>query len=364
MPPAASPPAFSSAAASVPPRERPPVRCRRRAPADEPRPDPALRPAALKTLLRLVLGRFAALAVTLAAVSGAIFLVLDVLPGDPAAIMLGTAAREDTLAALRAELGLDRPAPARYLAWVAGLATGDLGTSITYHVPVAGLVAERLAVTLPLALISLALVAALALPLGLAAAARRGRATDRLVLVFSQLGVALPNFWIGLLLVLAFATSLRWFPAGGFPGWGAGIGAGLHALVLPAVALALPQAAVLARVTRSSALEVVGRDFARTARAKGLDGAAVLRRHVAPNALIPVLTILGLQFSFLVAGAVLVENVFNLPGLGRLAYQALAQRDLPVVRTVVLLLAALVIVVNGLVDLVQLAVDPRLRSGR
>lgn len=315
-------------------------------------------------MLRLVLARLVGLALTLAAVSVAIFLVLDVLPGDPAAIMLGTSAREDTLAALRAELGLDRPAPARYLGWVSGLATGDLGTSTTYHVPVAGLVAERLAVTLPLALLALALVAALALPLGLAAAARRGRWTDRLVMVFSQLGVALPNFWIGLLLILAFATGLRWFPAGGFPGWGAGPAAALHALVLPAIALALPQAAVLARVTRSSALDVVGQDFVRTARAKGLDPGTVLRRHVAPNALIPVLTILGLQFSFLVAGAVLVENVFNLPGLGRLAYQALAQRDLPVIRTVVLLLAALVIAVNGLVDLLQLLVDPRLRGVR
>lgn len=312
-------------------------------------------------MLRLVLVRLGSLLVTLAAVSGAIFLVLDVLPGDPAAIMLGTAAREDTLAALRSELGLDRPAAARYLAWVAGLAAGDLGTSTTYHVPVAGLVAERLAVTLPLALLSLALVAALALPLGLLAAARRGRLADRMVLVFSQLGVALPNFWIGLLLVVAFATTLRWFPAGGFPGWSAGAGPALHALVLPALALALPQAAVLARVARSSALEVIGQDFSRTARAKGLSTGAVLARHVAPNALIPVLTILGLQFSFLVAGAVLVENVFNLPGLGRLAWQALAQRDLPVIRTVVLMLAALVIVVNALVDLAQIVADPRLR---
>jgi peptide/nickel transport system permease protein len=216
-------------------------------------------------------------------------------------------------------------------------------------------------VTLPLALLALALVAALALPLGLLAAARRGHLADRLVLVFSQVGVALPNFWIGLLLVVAFATTLRLFPAGGFPGWGAGAGAALHALVLPALALALPQAAVLTRVARSSALEVIGRDFTRTARAKGLAAGAVLARHVAPNALVPVLTILGLQFSFLVAGAVLVENVFNLPGLGRLAFQALAQRDLPVIRTVVLLLAALVIVVNALVDLAQLLADPRLR---
>ena len=312
-------------------------------------------------MLRLVLGRLTSLVATLAAVSLAIFLILEVLPGDPAAIMLGTAAREDTLAALRQELGLDRPALERYVVWVVGLLQGDLGTSMTYRMPVATLVAERLAVTLPLSLMAIAISTALAIPLGVAAAAHRDRWIDRAVLVFSQLGVAVPNFWLGLLFILLFSTWLGWFPAGGFPGWGAGVVPAMKSLLLPAVALALPQAAVLTRVTRSATLEVIGADFVRTARAKGVSQKITLRRHVVPNALIPVTTILGLQLSFLVAGAILVENVFNLPGLGRLAYQALAQRDLVVIKDVVLIFAGLVIVVNFLVDLGYLALDPRLR---
>jgi peptide/nickel transport system permease protein len=313
-------------------------------------------------VLRLLGSRLVSLALTLLVVSAAIFLVLEVLPGDPAAIMLGTSAREDTLAALRTELGLDRPAWERYTAWIGGLATGDLGRSITYGTPVAELVADRLAVTVPLAALAIVMAVAMGVPLGIAAAARRDRAVDRSVLVFSQLGVAVPNFWLGLLFILLFSTKLGWLPAGGFPGWSAGLGPALRALVLPAIALALPQAAVLARVTRSAALEVIGADFVRTALAKGLSERRILARHVIPNTLVPVATILGLQLSFLLAGAILVENVFTLPGLGRLAYQALAQRDLVVIRNVVLILSGLVIVVNFCVDLAYGVLDPRLRT--
>jgi peptide/nickel transport system permease protein len=277
--------------------------------------------------------------------------------------MLGTSAREDTLAALRQELGLDRPVLERYLLWAGGLLHGDLGISITYRMPVATLVRERLSVTVPLSLLAILLSTAIALPLGVAAAARRDKPLDRAVLVFSQVGVAVPNFWIGLLFILLFSTSLGWFPAGGFPGWDAGVGPALRALLLPAIALALPQAAVLTRVTRSATLEVIGADFVRTARAKGVDRRGILWRHVVPNALIPVTTILGLQLSFFFGGAILVENVFNLPGLGRLAYQALAQRDLVVIKDVVLIFSGLVIVVNFVVDFGYMVLDPRLRSG-
>jgi peptide/nickel transport system permease protein len=306
--------------------------------------------------------RAASLALTLLAVSAAIFLILDVLPGDPAAIMLGTSARPDTLAALRAELGLDQPALWRYLAWLGGLLHADFGMSVTYSLPVRNLIAERLAVTLPLAAIALLIVVAFALPLGVAAAARRGRTLDFLATILSQVGVAVPNFWLGLIFILVFATGLGWLPAGGFPGWDAGFWNGIRSLILPAFALALPQAAVLTRVVRSATLEVIGADFVRTARAKGVSSSRTLIRHVVPNALIPVATIVGLQLSFLIAGAILVENVFNLPGLGRLAFQALAQRDLVVMRTVILVLAAIVIGVNALVDLAHLFLDPRLRS--
>ncbi|MBB4003912.1 ABC transporter permease [Aurantimonas endophytica] len=313
-------------------------------------------------MLRMIAWRLAGLVVTLLAVSVAVFLVMDVLPGDPAAIMLGTSVRPDTLAALRLELGLDRPLPLRFAAWIGGVLAGDLGTSTTYGVPVAGLILDRLAVTLPLALMAIVLSIALALPLGILAASRRGSAWDVLATGAAQIGVATPNFWVGILLILVFASTLGIMPSGGFPGWDAGILPALAALTLPAVALALPQAGVLTRVTRSAVLDVLHEDFVRTARAKGLTRRAALWRHAVPNALLPVVTVIGLQFTFLIAGAVLVENVFGLPGLGRLAFQALQQRDLIVMQDVVLLMAALVIVVNFLVDLSYLVLDPRLRA--
>jgi peptide/nickel transport system permease protein len=259
-------------------------------------------------------------------------------------------------------MGLDQPLMLRYGKWLLGAATGDLGQSYTYGVPVAGLIVERLAVTLPLAFFAIVLSVAIAIPLGVAAAARRGGMIDILASIFAQMGVAVPGFWVGLLLIILFSTTLGIMPAGGFPGWGNGLWPALKALVLPALALALPQAAVLTRVTRTAMLDVLHEDFIRTARAKGLPRRSVLWRHVVPNALVPVLTILGLQFTFLVAGAVLIENVFNLPGLGRLAYQALGQRDIIVMQDVTLFFAGLVVIVNFLIDLSFLAIDPRLRT--
>ncbi|RDJ16991.1 ABC transporter permease [Rhizobium grahamii] len=314
-------------------------------------------------MISLLSRRLVGLIVTLAIVSLLIFVVMDLLPGDPASIMLGTSASPETLANLRHELGLDQPLLWRYGEWLAGVYRGNLGQSYTYGVPVAGLILERLAVTLPLALIAIALSVAIAIPLGALAAAHRGGAPDVVASIFSQVGIAVPGFWVALLLIMLFSTALGWMPAGGFPGWGSGIWPALKALVMPAIALALPQAAVLTRVTRSAVLETLHEDFTRTALAKGLSKRRVLWCHVVPNALVPVLTILGLQFTFLVAGAVLVENVFNLPGLGRLAYQALSQRDIIVMQDVVLFFAGLVIVMNFIVDLSYLAIDPRLRKG-
>lgn len=313
-------------------------------------------------MIAILIRRIASLIVTLLVVSLLIFVVMDLLPGDPASVMLGTSASPETLAALQKQLGLDQPLPVRYLAWLAGVFRGDLGQSYTYGVPVAGLMAERLAVTLPLALIAVVMSVGLAIPLGVTAARRRNGAVDHLIGLISYIGIAVPAFWVGLLLIIAFSTMLGWMPAGGFPGWDAGVFEGLKALVLPAVALALPQAGVLTRVARTAVIEVMSEDFVRTARAKGLSESLSVWRHAVPNALVPVVTMLGMQFTFLIAGAVLVENVFNLPGLGRLAYQALSQRDLIVMQDVVLFFAALVIVVNFLVDLVYLAIDPRLRT--
>jgi peptide/nickel transport system permease protein len=312
----------------------------------------------------ILVRRLASLLLTLFVASAAIFAVMDVLPGDPAAVRLGTSARPDTLAALRASLGLDRPAPVRYAAWLEGAVTGNLGTSATYNVPVSGLIAGRLSVTLPLTAGAVVLSILLALPLGIGAAARRGGLLDAMAALFAQASTALPNFWIGLLLILVFAAHFGWLPSGGFPGWTGtgGVPAALAALLLPALALALPQAGILTRVARGAMLETLGEDFVRTARAKGLGQSAVLLGHALRNAFPPILTVLGLQLSYLVAGSVLVETVFALPGLGRLAVQAFSQRDITVVEDVVLVFAALVILVNFAVDLAHLALDPRLRE--
>ena len=305
--------------------------------------------------------RLLILLATLLAASLVVFAVLQVLPGDPAAIILGTGARPDTLAALHRKLGLDAPLALRYLRWIGGMLTGDFGVSYTYSVPVRELVAERITVSLPLALMAIVLSTAIAIPVGVLSAARRGRAADAAMMGVAQIGVAIPNFWLGLLLILLFAIRLSWLPANGFPGWSNGAWPALRALILPALALALPQGAILARVTRAAVIDTLGEDFVRTARAKGLTRRAALWRHAVPNALVPVVTLIGLQFSFLLAGTVIVENVFTLPGLGRLVFQAIAQRDLITVQDLVVLLAGSVILVNFLVDLVAAWIDPRLR---
>jgi peptide/nickel transport system permease protein len=313
-------------------------------------------------MLTFIVRRALVLLATLIVASAAIFVVLEVLPGDPALLILGLEAQDDTLAALRAQMGLDRPPLERYFAWIAGMAVGQTGVSHTYAVPVGELIAARLEVTIPLALLAFAASSLLAVPLGMFAATRRNRPGDYGVMTFSQIGMAMPNFWFAIMLILLFAVALDWFPATGFPGWQAGLAAGLWALVLPATALALPEAAILARVTRSAVLETLGADYVRTARAKGLTERRVLWRHVLRNALIPMTTILGLQFAFLLAGAIVVENVFALPGLGRLIFQAVSQRDVVVVRDVVMLLVALVVLVNFIIDIVYGLIDPRPRS--
>ncbi|WP_394691302.1 ABC transporter permease [Hoeflea sp.] len=311
-----------------------------------------------------LLRRFVSLSLSLIAASLVIFLVMEVVPGDPASFMMGINADPAAVATLRTQLGLDDPLPVRYLSWVAGLLQGDFGVSYTYRVPVSELISERVAISLPLTLYALALSTLIAFPAGILAAAKRNSAADVSVMGATQLGVAIPNFWFAMILVLVFAINLRWFSAGGFPGWEAGFWPAVKALTLPAIALALPQASILARVMRSSLIDTLDEDFMRTARAKGLSRGQALRRHALRNALIPVLTIIGLQFSFLLAGGIIIENVFYLPGLGRLVFQAITQRDLIVVRSVVILLVFAVIVVTFLVDLAYAAADPRLRRRR
>ena len=318
-------------------------------------------------MLLFLLRRAATFSATLLVASLVVFAVLEILPGSPAQVMLGDTATPESIAALEAKLGLDRPAWVRYASWAGGLLRGESGMSYAYDTPTFELIAERLQVSLPLALLAMALTVVVALVLGIYAASRHNRVGDVGVMALSQLGVAVPSFWLAILLILLFAVQLQWVSAGGFPGWsggddeGGGLWAGLKALLLPALSLAAVQAAILARVTRSSVLEAMREDYVRTARAKGLTRRAVLWRHVLRNAMIPVLTIMGLQFANLVTGAIVVENVFVLPGIGRLVFQAINNRDLVLMRDVVMLLAAVVVLVNFVIDVLYVLIDPRLR---
>ncbi len=311
-------------------------------------------------MLEFLSRRLAAALVTLVLATVVVFAVVEVLPGDPALVMLGTDARPDTLAALRARHGFDQPLAVRYFAWIGGLLTFDLGNSHAYGTPVARLIGDRLVVTLPLGALALSWATLVALPLGVFAAWRHGRAGDWGVMGFTQLGISVPNFWFGIVLVLAFAVTWQWFPAGGFPGWQEPAKA-MHALVLPALSLSLGEIAILTRVTRSAMLDTLREDYVRTARAKGAGEARVLFRHALRNALVPVATVAGLIAGFLVAGAVIIESVFRLPGVGQLVYDSINNRDLVVIKNVVVLFTVLVLGLNLLVDLAYALIDPRPR---
>ncbi len=309
-----------------------------------------------------LLKRLTTLLATLLGASVVIFLVLEILPGNAAQILMGPDASPEAVQALAVKLGLNLPPLERYWQWVSGLLVGDLGLSYTYSSPVLDLVLERLALTVPLALMAMVLTTVLALMVGIYAASRHNRLGDVGMMGLAQIGIAVPNFWFAILLILLFSVQLQWFSAGGFPGWDEGAAQALKSLLLPAVSLAVVQAAILARITRSAVLEVLREDFVRTARAKGLSQNATLWGHVLRNAMIPVVTVMGLQFANLLAGTIVVENVFYLPGLGRLIFQAISNRDLIVVRNCVMLLAAMVIVVNFVVDVLYAVIDPRVKA--
>ena len=305
--------------------------------------------------------RVAAFVATLVFLSALVFVVVRVLPGDPATLILGVESNPETVARLRQALGLDRPLAVQYVDWLARAARGDLGTSIQYDVPVGRLILSRLPVTLPLALMAAAIMVAVALPLGVYAATRQRRGGDYVAMLVSQLGIAVPAFWSGLLLILLFSVRLGWFRSGGFDGWSAGVVVGVKALLLPAIALGAFQAAVLVRATRSAVLDVLREDYVRTARAKGVAEGRVVARHALRNAMIPIVTVMGIQLGQLIAGAIVLESVFALPGLGRLALVAIGARDLPVVQGVTLFVAASIVFINFAVDLAYAALDPRIR---
>jgi peptide/nickel transport system permease protein len=298
---------------------------------------------------------------TLILVSIVIFAVLMVIPSDPAQIILGIHATPETLQTLRHQLGLDRPVVIRYLDYMKNLVMGDFGRSITYDIPIRSLIISRLQVTVPLALLSMFFAIILSIPMGIYSSLHRNRAGDYGIMVFSQIGLAVPAFWAGILLILLFAVTLHWLPAGGFQPWQGDLMKALKSLLLPAVSLGLVRAAVLTRMTRSSMLEVLGEDYIRTAWSKGLPKRWVVYKHAFRNAIIPVVTIAGLQAGDLLAGAIIIENVFHLPGVGRLVFEAIGQRDLPVIQGVVLLIAMMIVVINFVMDVAYRYLDPRIR---
>ncbi len=312
-------------------------------------------------MLRYVLKRGFVFVTTLILVSVTIFAVLMVIPGDPAQIILGIHATPETLALLRHRLGLDRPVLVQYLSYMKNLCRGDLGQSIVYEVPIRSLILSRLQVTLPLALLSMIFAILLSIPLGIYSATHRNRPGDYGIMIFSQLGLAVPAFWAGILLILLFAVTLHWLPAGGFAFWTENPLRALQSLLLHSLALGWVRAAVLTRMTRSSMLEILGEDYIRTARSKGLAEKVITYKHAFRNAVIPVVTVIGLQAGDLLAGAVIIENVFQLPGIGRLVFEAIGQRDLPVVQSVVLSIATMIIVINFLTDMAYGLLDPRIR---
>ena len=299
-----------------------------------------------------ILRRLGAVVPVLLAVSVLVFLMSHLTPGDPATIMLGENASAADVARLRHQLGLDRPLTVQYGRYLAGVVRGDLGRSIRSGQPVAVEIWERFPPTLQLTLAAMVIAAAAGVLLGALAATSRTAAADALLMSTSLLGISMPSFWLGLLLILLFGLVLHWFPIAGGSDW--------RALVLPAVTLGTQAAAVLARLTRASLLDVLPSDFVRTARAKGVAGTRVLFRHALRNALIPVVTVIGLQFGALLGGAVIVESVFARSGLGRLAVTAVQSRDFPVIQGIVLFAAAVYALVNLSVDVAYLALDPRI----
>jgi len=290
-----------------------------------------------------------------------VFSALLAVPGDPAEVILGLNASPQALTALRHQLGLDQPPARRYVAWMGGILHGDFGESLTYQKPVGALIRDRLGVSVPLSLGAALVACLLALPLGILAALRRGSAVDPLVTSASQLGAAIPSFWLGLMLILLFAVRLHWLPAGGFTPWHTSPLEAARSLLLPVLALGVGQAEVMTRMTRAAMIEVLDQDYIRTARAKGLAARRVVLVHALRNALVTIVTIFGLSLTNVFIGSIIIEQVFALPGLGRLVLTAIGSRDFPLLQGEILVYASTIVGLSFLVDVSYGFLDPRIR---
>ena len=312
-------------------------------------------------MLGYIAKRLIATLPVMAVVAVFVFALLRLTPGDPAAIIAGSAATSQDVAGIRAKLGLDQPIVTQFFVWIGNMATGDFGESFFFKRSVASLVADRIEPTLMLSLTTMALSILIAVPLGVWAAYRQGTWIDRIVMGFSVLGFSVPVFVIGYVLIYVFAIELGWLPVQGYQPLREGIWGCLVRLVLPSITLSVIYVALIARITRTSVLEVLGEDYIRTARAKGLSNRVVLMRHALRNAAVPIVTVIGIGVALLIGGVVVTESVFSIPGLGRLTVDAVLARDYPTVQAVILLFSFVYVLINLLVDVSYTALDPRIR---
>ncbi|MDW3221478.1 MAG: ABC transporter permease [Paracoccaceae bacterium] len=290
-----------------------------------------------------------------------VFLLLRLTPGDPAAILAGDTATPAQLDAIRESLGLNEPLFTQFFSWIGQLLQGDFGTSILSGKPVIELISDRMEPTISLALTTIVLSVIIAVPLGVIAAWKQGTLIDRFVMLLSVLGFSVPVFVIGYLMISLFSMELKWFPVQGFRPIGDGLGDFLHRIALPTFTLTLLYIALIARITRTSMLEILGDDYIRTARAKGLPESRVLMRHALRNCSVPIITVIGIGFALIISGVVVTESVFNLPGLGRLTVDAVLSRDYPVIQAVILLASLIYVVINLMIDIAYVLLDPRIR---
>lgn len=312
-------------------------------------------------MITYLVRRLGSLVATMLVVGIVVFFVVRSVPGDVTSALLGQDATPQQIADLRERLNLDQPVPAQFVAWFGGIVTGDLGNSIYMRMPVIKAIQQRIEPTGMLALTASVVAILLGITLGVIAAVKHGTFIDYVVMVVAMLGLSLPTFWLGLLMIMLFAVTLQWLPAAGYAALADGPVNTLRYLVMPAVALGFSQAAVIARMTRSSVLDTLGEDFVRTARSKGLAPRRVVLRHALRNAMIPVLTVIGLSVATLAGGVVVTETVFNIPGAGRLVIESVQRRDYPVIQGAVIAVALVYAAINLLVDLSYLALDPRVR---
>ena len=312
-------------------------------------------------MLRYLGRRLWGMAAVLAFVAVGVFVIVRIMPGDPATILVGDNSSPEAAAILREQLGLDRALPVQFLYWVSALAQGDLGRSIFLDQPVLTLLGQRAEPTMLLTGLAMLIAVSIALPAGIIAAVFRNTVIDRAVLGVSMLGASVPSFWLGLLFISFFAVDRRWFPVSGYGPPGADLLERMHHLVLPAAVLGLVNAALITRFTRSSMLDVLNEDFILTCRAKGLGGWAVVVRHALLNAFVPILTVIGLSVALLMGGAIVTETVFALPGVGNLVVSAVLRRDYPVIQGALLVIAALYVLINAGIDVLYAVIDPRVR---